>query len=97
VHPPPFRPNHRLSDWPDCHLEMHCSGCNGRTVITPIKLLIAHHGNVQFADLLPKLRCSKCQNRPAPVFLCASPMRKGGHGGPKPDWALELVPDGGLL
>jgi hypothetical protein len=58
---------------------------------------IEHHGDAQFAHLLPKLRCSQCQSRPAPVHLCASPKRRGGNGGPSPDWAIELVPDGGLL
>src|SRR3954463_3499560 len=24
MHPPPFNPNHRLSDWPDCVLELRC-------------------------------------------------------------------------
>ena len=24
MHPPPFHPEHRLSDWPECRLEVRC-------------------------------------------------------------------------
>jgi hypothetical protein len=33
VHPPRFRRDQRLSDWPDCGLELHC--CKG-VVINPV-------------------------------------------------------------
>ena len=47
MHPPPFRPAHRLSDWPDCCLELHC--CRGATVY-PVRLLIKNSGDRTFAD-----------------------------------------------
>ena len=37
MHPPAFRLNHHLSDWPDCCLELHC--CRGATVY-PVRLLM---------------------------------------------------------
>jgi hypothetical protein len=89
--------DHKLSDWPDCHLEMRRAACSGRTVLFPMKLLMERHGNTTFADLLAKLRCSKCQHRPAPVYVCAGTKRTPGNGGGPPDWAIQLVADGGFL
>jgi hypothetical protein len=42
MHPPPFRLTHRLSDWPDCRLELHC--CRGATVY-PVRLLMTNSGD----------------------------------------------------
>ncbi len=90
VHPPSFRLDHRLSDWPDCRIELRCLPCQGRSAIIPVKLLIAHHGDATFRHLLPRLRCGSCRGKPAPAHLCA------GHrtflGGGPADWAIELVP-----
>jgi hypothetical protein len=96
VHPPPFRYDHKLSDWPDCWLEMRCRKCNGRSAVTPMKLLIRKHGDRTFLDLIPRLRCSQCRSAAAPVYLCASPQRTGGYGGPGTDWAIEIVPENEL-
>ena len=85
---PPFLPEHRLSDWPDCSLEISC-GC-GRTSCPPVGLLRARHGDVLFADLVKKLRCSACRGRPAPVYVVAGRHRNAVGGGP-PDWAILLV------
>jgi len=93
MHPPPFRLDQKLSDWIDCHLELHCRACNGRSVVYPMRLVIKRHGNGLFSELLPKLRCSKCKGPPAPAYLCASPNRTGGHGGPAPDWAIQIIPE----
>jgi hypothetical protein len=90
VHPPPFHPQHRLSDWPDCRLELHC--CGG-TVLHPVRLLLTKRGDLAFADILPRLRCARCGKKPAPVYLCAG-HRTHCSGGP-PDWAIELVPEPG--
>jgi len=40
MHPPPFYPSHRLSDWPDCCLEVRCP-CSERVVVLPVRLLLA--------------------------------------------------------
>jgi hypothetical protein len=92
MHPPAFRTDQKLSDWPECHLELQCATCSGRSAIYPMKLFIKLHGNAKFSDLLQKLLCKQCGNRPSAVYLCASPQRQGGHGGPRPDWAIQLVP-----
>src|ERR1051326_4653958 len=86
MHPPPFRPDHHLSDWPDCRLELWC--CKG-TVGYPDKLLIQRNGDRTFAEVLNRLRCSACGGKPAPVYLCAG-HREHGNGAP-PYWAVELV------
>jgi len=87
MHPPPFRLAHRLSDWPDCRLELHC--CQGATIF-PLRLLAADRGDRTFAEILPRLRCKHCKRPPAPVYLCAG-HREHNHGAPA-DWAIELVP-----
>ena len=48
MHPLPFRPDHRLSDWPDCSLEL-CR-CKDTTVY-PVRLLVAQHGNRTFEQV----------------------------------------------
>ena len=88
MHPPPFRPTHHLSDWPDCRLELHC--CRGATVY-PVRLLMKNSGDRTFADVLSRLRCSRCKRPPAPVWLCAG-HRQHNHSA-APDWAIELVPE----
>ncbi len=88
MHPPPFHLAHRLSEWPDCSLELRC--CKG-VVLYPVRLLATKGGNRTFEAVLARLRCHRCGGRPAPVYLCA------GHrqhvGGAAPDWAIELVPE----
>jgi len=49
------------------------------------------HGNRTFTDVLACVKCSKCSRRPLSVFLCASPHRLKGSGGPEPDWSIELL------
>ena len=86
MHPPPFRPDHRLSDWLDCSLEL-CR-CKDTTVY-PVRLLVAQHGNRTFEQVLSRLRCQRCGKKPAPVYLCAGSRRHSG--GAAADWAIELV------
>jgi hypothetical protein len=38
MHPPLFRLAHRLSDWPDCRLELKC--CRGVTTLPLLLLLL---------------------------------------------------------
>ena len=87
MHPLPFNPHQRLSDWPDCRLEVRC--CKG-VVIYPVRLIAEQHGDRTFAAVLARLRCSRCGSRPAPVYLCAG--HRSFCGGADPDWAVELVP-----
>src|ERR1700722_14151515 len=61
MHPPPFRPDNRLSDWPDCRLGLTC--CRG-AVLLPVRLLIAWHGDAAFGRLLTRLRYGQCGGKP---------------------------------
>jgi hypothetical protein len=72
MHPPPFRLEHRLSDWPDCRQELNC--CRGLAVL-PVRMLIRDRGDRTFAEILPRLRCSTCGRPPAQVNLCAEASR----------------------
>ena len=90
MHPPVFRIQDLLSDWPDCFLDLQCPSCS-KPAIYPVALLRSDHGDVAFERLLPRLRCKTCRVAPAPVYLCASHMRTFVYGG-SPQWAVELVP-----
>jgi hypothetical protein len=89
MHPPLFRKTHRLSDWPECVIELHC--CGG-SVGYPVRLLMKRKGDMTFENLLSRLRCKRCgRARPTPVYLVAGHHRTARYG-PEADWALELVP-----
>lgn len=89
MHPPRFLPTHRLSDWPECKLDIIC--CKG-VVSLPVKLMIQRHGDRTFEDALRRLRCGRCRGWPKRVYLCA------GHrefvGGAPADWAVEIMTQG---
>src|SRR3954451_21341288 len=54
LHPPSFNPSHRLSDWPDCVLELRCR-C-GRITTPAVRLLRERCGrDPSFAELLSRL------------------------------------------
>ena len=83
-----FRRDQRLSDWPMCCVEARCPAC-GRCSIAPTRLLLAG-GDRTFADLAERLKCSACDAKPAPVYLCSGHNRRGGKG-ISPNWAVEMV------
>jgi hypothetical protein len=77
VHPPPFRPGQRLSDWPDCRLELHC--CRGQSVF-PVRLLMRDHGDRTSAEVLAKLRCKRFRRPPDwAIELVPVPYPAGGN------------------
>lgn len=86
---PSFRTAHRLSDWPDCVLEIRCP-CSERMIMLPVRMLL-QRGDRTFSAVLRALRCSRCRGGPAPVYLVNGHHRTFNHG-PEPDWAVELVP-----
>jgi hypothetical protein len=89
MHPPQFRPTHKLSDWPECVIELQC--CGG-SVGYPVRLLIKRRGDMTFENLVKRLRCNRCgKSKPAPVYLVAGHHRTARFG-PDADWAVELVP-----
>ena len=90
MHPPLFRIQQLLSDWPDCWLELSCSSC-GRKAIYPVGMMHKQFGDRSFEQLMPRLKCKGCGASPAPVYLGARHPR-GHGGGPPPDWAVLLVP-----
>lgn len=90
MHPPGFRLDHTLSDWPQCCLEVRCP-CSSSMTLLPVHLLAEQRGNWPFRAVLAALRCSKCRGKPSPVYLVAGHHRTA-FIGPLPDWALELVP-----
>src|SRR6476646_5011098 len=57
MHPPLFRKTHRLSDWPECVIELHCLDCRGGSVGYPVRLLMERRGDMTFENLLRRLRC----------------------------------------
>lgn len=85
-----FSYNHRLSVWRDYRLEMHCCRCEQRTTSIEVKGLIRCHGDRTFAEILSRLRCMFCRQRPTFVSLCS--MTAGDtavkHGG---GWSLILT------
>ena len=92
MHPPLFRKQHRLSDWPSCVVELYCPRCRGGSVGSPVRLLIERHGDMTFENLLRRLRCKRCRAvKPAPVYIVAGHHRTASYG-PDPDWSIELVP-----
>jgi hypothetical protein len=88
MHPPAFFLDHRLSDWPGCFLELQC--CKGVTLM-PVRLLLSQHGDRTFKTVIKQLRCDRCGKSPAPIYLCASHVRRAKGMGAMADWAVELV------
>jgi hypothetical protein len=89
--PSPLSQAHRLSDWPECVIELHCLHCQGGSVGYPVRLLIARQGDMTFENFLRRrLRCKRCRAvKPAPVYLVTGHHRTA-CGGPDPDWSIEL-------
>jgi hypothetical protein len=88
MHPPDFSLTHKLSDWPDCRLEIGCP-CSARVVVVPVRTLL-ERGDRAFGRAISALRCSSCRGKPAPVYLVAGLTRQACMG-PPPSWTVELV------
>lgn len=89
MHPPAFNPTQRLSDWPECWLEVRCP-CSPRVAMLPVRLLL-ERGDCPLGHVLAALCCSTCKGKPAPVYLVAGQARTF-TGGAAANWAVELVP-----
>lgn len=90
MHPPAFAITHRLSDWPDCSIEVRC-GCTGRMVMISVKLALRQGRDRIFQEFVAALRCRNRGAKPAPVYLVVGHHREW-CGGPSPCWAVQLVP-----
>ena len=66
-----FSYNHRLSVWRDYRVEMHCCRCEQRSTHIEVAGLIRWHGDKTFSEILPRLRCMFCKQRPTFLFLAA--------------------------
>ena len=75
MHPPSFNPNHVISDWPDCCLELGCPAY-GKVTIVSLRMFGRDYGRLRVLDLVRRLRCQACRVAAAPVFLCASYHRR---------------------
>lgn len=87
-----FSYSHRLSVWRDYRLEMHCCRCEQRSTSIEVRGLIRWHGDRTFAEILSRLRCMFCRQRPTFVSLCSLAAGDTGvkHGA---IWSLVLTPD----
>ena len=57
MHPPQFRLTQKLSDWPECVIELQC--CGG-SIGYPVRLLIKRKGDMTFENLVERLHCKRC-------------------------------------
>ncbi len=69
-----FSYRHRLSVLRDYRLEMHCCRCEQRSTSIEVRGLIRWHGNRTFAEILSRLRCMFCRQRPTFISLCSATM-----------------------
>ena len=67
MHPPPFRLGQRLSDWPDCRLELNC--CRGQSVL-PVRMLIRDYGAGHSPRCWPSCG-ARSAGSPLPRCICA--------------------------
>ena len=81
MHPPDFTITHRLSDWPDCRLEVICGACSGRKVMLPVRLLLHERGDKPFTEVVAGLRCSACAGRPDEDRVHGAATELGGGAG----------------
>ena len=87
--PPKFSVRHRLSDYPDCTLEIRCA-C-GRSSYPPIRMLVLERGDDTFRRFVAALRCKQCGARPTEAYLVAGFHRRCQGGPESNDWAVALV------
>lgn len=85
-----FSYRHRLSVWRDYRLEMHCCRCEQRTTGMEVAGLIRFYGDKTFAEIIRRLRCMFCKQRPTFIALCSMATSDAGekHGA---RWSLILT------
>jgi hypothetical protein len=85
---PPFVANATLSDLEDTALRLEC--CTGTTYVAIRLLIDATRPNARLRNLLPRLRCRHCGERPTTVTLIEAPPGQapnGLHAG----WQIALI------
>lgn len=84
---PPFVLNTPLANLSGTWLQLEC--CRGTTYL-PLTLLIgAARPKARLRDVLPRLRCQECHDRPATMALIESPAGHA-HGGAPVGWMIAL-------
>jgi hypothetical protein len=92
--PAKFSRHHRLSVWRDYRLHMHCCRCEQRSTHIEVAGLIRWHGDKTFTELLPRLRCMFCKQRPTFLSLAPNIVRDAGET-QGATWNLVLMTGGG--
>jgi len=86
--PPTFALNAPLADLGGTWLALRC--CKGLTYV-PVNLLAgAAHPEARLRDVLGRMRCKACHDRPASIALIENPAATG-NGGPRQGWVLLLT------
>jgi len=84
---PPLVLNTRLSDLGPAWLQLCC--CKGTTYL-PVRMLAgADPPKTTLRDVLPRLRCQVCHDRPATLALIEDPAGQA-NGGPPVGWVISL-------
>ena len=84
---PPFVLNTPLAALKGTWLRLEC--CRGTTFL-PVNLLIgAARPKARLRDVLPRLRCQACHDRPATMALIENPAGQA-HSGPPLGWVIAL-------
>jgi hypothetical protein len=73
---------------------MHCCRCEQRSTHIDVAGLIRFYGDKTFAEILPRLRCMFCKQRPTFLSLAAVAQRDAGDMQGS-TWSLLLACGGG--
>ena len=83
----------RIGELPRVWVVVSCGGPNCGTAALPLKLAAQRNGaGITVAQLLGRLKCSRCGARPKHAHATDNPA--AGQGGPPPTWTLELLGGG---
>lgn len=91
-----FSYRHKLSVWRDYRLEMHCCRCEQRSTSIEVRGLIRFYGDKTFAEILARLRCMFCRQRPTLISLC-SIAAGDSHQNLTASWSLVLHYDATVM
>ncbi len=90
MHPPRFCLTHKLSDWPECVIKLHC--CGG-SVGYPVRLLIQRKDDTTFENVLKRLSLQALRQPQARAGLpCRWTSSHDLSWTQTRKWAVELVP-----
>lgn len=77
---------------PSLALALTCGdGCPAVLTHYPLRMFTKRYGAITLAELVPRLRCKRCNGRPVRVELIGD-QAGDGQGGPPRTWKVVLVP-----